>query len=939
MFFRRMFLSLFLGLWIFSSVQGQEAASLDTRDLVEIQYRAEQLVKELENLLNVISNADIYDSEVEMLIDNSFKNPQSQLFVNANAIVEDDVNPRSVDESSSQDLRIRDYLKNLDVSYQKSEDFSISFSDIEVSRVYQEPAPYVRVKYTVEFSNAHKTISDPYRPRQRLADIQIVKAGSQWKPLIAALAFFGDGAAFETETYALDASSTGLPVGEQVDQPEAGQNAAMKKEILAELKQEFERMTQAENARKANTAQTLLAEGDASFADGAFESALRAYQQAMQVNPYDTEAFKRINQAQEKIEQEKRNKEKRQIQLQDHLRAGLLAYRFRQYEAAQESYQSALDLNPRMDSIQEKIRIIERRRIELSKLEIKAKQNDLKGALRDYSRAIKETPRDVDLLVRRGLTYEKLDQPKRALEDYSDALEIYPDYHLAYVRRGFLYEMQTELRLAEADYSMALALKKDDAEMYQRRAMLRVRLKQLSQAIEDYTLAVRYQKTSGRLYLERGRLYEKQGNHDAAIADFSSMITLEPDFSDGWFERGMVYHKLKEVSLAAADFLEAQQRSLAPQAREQIQQIANNYFQQGRDFMQRKEFKEAVQPLKNAVITRPDWDEAWFHLGESQEELRDLDAATAAYSSAIKANKAQYEAHYRRGRIFLANRRLEQAAKDFDMAREIKSDFIPAQVALGNTFNAMGEYEASLEALKRALALDPDQPKVHFTRGVIHKHLKQYPAAVSAFNQAIRYQKAYPEAYFERAQAYFSQKQHSAAIKDLKKALKYKPTYPEANFESGNVYSDLGKAKKAVPFYSKAIQQQIPYPEVYRSRAMSYAAMGAPRSALDDIEAYFLKLDMEEPSAADRLFAGQQALGARDWEKAQSFFEPLLEVSDTEGDAAYGMACLTGSQGQLEEALDWIQQAFEAKTWDKNIVRKDKRLGGLLKDKRFKALL
>ncbi|MEO1451928.1 MAG: tetratricopeptide repeat protein, partial [Bacteroidota bacterium] len=315
-----------------------------------------------------------------------------------------------------------------------------------------EPSVYVRVKFTSAFANPHKTIPDQYQPRTRLADIQVRKEGNQWKPLIASIAFFSSETSFETESYQLETPGLG-GAGQRVDDPDARGSSEMKAEILAELKKEFERMTQAENARKANTAQKLLAEGDASFNDGAFESALRAYQQAMRVNPYDTEAFKRINKAQEAIEREKRNKEKRQIQLQDHLRAGRAAYRFRQYDLAQKSYQAALDINPRMDSVREKIRVIERRVIELSKLEIKAKQNDLSGALKDYSRSLKVQPNDVDLLVRRGLTYEKLERPKKAMDDYTRALELYPDYHKAYVRRGFLYEASQDLRLAEADYS------------------------------------------------------------------------------------------------------------------------------------------------------------------------------------------------------------------------------------------------------------------------------------------------------------------------------------------------------------------------------------------------------------------------------------------------------------------------------------------------------
>src|ERR1051325_5287526 len=107
------------------------ASDLTIADRAEIRYKAELLVHELESLLNIITNKDITLTETRDLIANSYGNSKNKIFFNADAIIEDDINPNHTTFEDPRDASAEKYLNDFDLLYIKGEDPSISFSNIK----------------------------------------------------------------------------------------------------------------------------------------------------------------------------------------------------------------------------------------------------------------------------------------------------------------------------------------------------------------------------------------------------------------------------------------------------------------------------------------------------------------------------------------------------------------------------------------------------------------------------------------------------------------------------------------------------------------------------------------------------------------------------------------------------------------------------------------
>ena len=144
---------------------------------------------------------------------------------------------------------------------------------------------------------------------------------------------------------------------------------------------------------------------------------------------------------------------------------------------------------------------------------------DYKGAIADYTQAIRLKPDDADAYLNRGIAKARLGQHFAAIADYDTAIRLKPDFAVAYYNRGNAKAELGQHFAAIADYDMAIRLKPDYAFAYYRRGVAKARL----------------------------------GQHFAAIADFNTAIRLKPDFAFAYCRRGVAKLSLGQTWEAKQD--------------------------------------------------------------------------------------------------------------------------------------------------------------------------------------------------------------------------------------------------------------------------------------------------------------------------------------------------------------------------------------------------
>ncbi|MDX2285219.1 MAG: tetratricopeptide repeat protein [Bacteroidia bacterium] len=936
----RRFLPLGLLCCMALTAAGQSTPALTTRDKVEITYRAELLIRELEGLMNLISSDGLGITEINELIANSCAPSTNQLFASEKSVVEEDISPSAIDRATTRDVEAGRYLRDLDALYAKSLDQTISFSAIRTSKVYEQPYPYTQVYFESRFSGSHKTLKAPYQPTRRVAYVRAVQEQNQWKVVIESIVFFRPEKPLEEETYEVELTNI-LPDTVGMEQREKlrliEQQKQFQQEIVSQVRKEIELLEKQKEQKNVELANSYVREGDEAMARKSYALAVQAYSQALALYS-DVETFRKRSKAQEAIEREARAQEERSQRFSDLVRLANQAAQLSEYQRSVTMWKMAQAVNPRARDIEDSIARLNNHLVNLDRLLLKQREGDLPGAVRDLGREIKDHPADADLYMLRGQLQEQQQKPKQAIEDYTQALKLNPKYRPAYVARGRLQEQAGETAQADLDYSQGLALWNGDTALYVMRAELRRRSGKTADAVSDYSAAIRLDSLDGNLFLQRGLLYEALNLSGKAYDDYSSALSADRRLAEAWYRRGMLRVKENDLPGAARDFGRAQENSLQPALAQEISALVTGLFNQGRDLKVKADYAAAIRPLSDAIILRPSFAEAYYLRAGCRQALDQKLEALADYQAAVESDSTFFEAFFDRGQLRVAMGNLPEAIRDFENAVRYKPDLLAGWQALGDARSGVRSYEDALTAYRKAISLNPEAAAVQYRAGYAAQQLGRHSEALPYLSQAIKLQSTYPEAYCQRGIAYYTLKDLPKATADLSEAIKQKPDFAQAYNERSRVYQALLQPEKALPDLDAAIRLNIRTADVYLRRARAGAALGQYEKSIADYEQALLLADSVR-QAGVLTEAGEATLALSRWDQAREWFAQALELDGGEAGALYGMALSYIGSGKPDEAFPWLERAFQTGRYNLTMVKKDKRLKVVKKLPQYKTLI
>ena len=114
------------------------------------------------------------------------------------------------------------------------------------------------------------------------------------------------------------------------------------------------------------------------------------------------------------------------------------------------------------------------------------------------------------------------------------------------------------------------------------------------------------------------------------------------------------------------------------------------------------------------------------------------------------------------------------------------------------------EYREALAYFDRALTVDPENPEVHYARGIALYRLTRDGDAVSEFTAAILLDPEYSWAYYSRGLAHKRMGNVDGALADFSDALKYAPKTQEFYYSRAMLYRELGKIDEALSDFVSA---------------------------------------------------------------------------------------------------------------------------------------
>ncbi|MFD5597778.1 tetratricopeptide repeat protein [Streptomyces griseorubiginosus] len=218
------------------------------------------------------------------------------------------------------------------------------------------------------------------------------------------------------------------------------------------------------------------------------------------------------------------------------------------------------------------------------------------------------------------------------------------------------------------------------------------------------------------------------------------------------------------------------------------------------------------------------------------------------------------------------------------------------------------DYEAAVDDLDRALALEPDSASAHSVRGEFHRALRHDDAALRDLDRGIALDPAHHFAWASRGALHLTRGDLPAARADLDRSLELNPDYVWALVRRARVWRGLGDPARRLADLDRAVALQPDWPWGRCERGDALRNAGRVEEALRDYD-HVLALDPDYASAHASRGAALAALGRH--EEAVTALDSALRLNPAYTWALCRRAETHLALGSVEPALTDADRACE----------------------------
>ena len=301
-----------------------------------------------------------------------------------------------------------------------------------------------------------------------------------------------------------------------------------------------------------------------------------------------------------------------------------------------------------------------------------------------------------------------------------------------------------------------------------------------------------------------------------------------------------------------------------------------------------------------------------------------------------------YEA-FLRGRFYLEQEEMELARAQFEQASRITPDWAPPYVGMANYYTSLPFYTdvppavvlpKARTALVHALQLDETLAEAHAVNAYIRAYYEwDWRAAEQEFRRALELRPNYADAYFSYSRFLASRRRFDEAIAQLGHAVELDPL--SLSLQTNRALLDYFAGN-----YDKAKQGLM---EVLK------------RDSTDRLTKWGLALVAEQQGRVDEAIAILERLGGTSLNTKSSLghayglagratqSRSILRLLQTEAERSYVpsyfLALVHAGLGERDQALRYLEKAYEERSTVLAYVQIDPRLASLRTEPRFVALV
>jgi predicted TPR repeat methyltransferase len=228
--------------------------------------------------------------------------------------------------------------------------------------------------------------------------------------------------------------------------------------------------------------------------------------------------------------------------------------------------------------------------------------------------------------------------------------------------------------------------------------------------------------------------------------------------------------------------------------------------------------------------------------------------------------------------------------------------------ALGIVLAQLGDFNAAINYLKKALLYEPDNPVTYLNLGNALKSCNRLDEAIAAFLTAIRLKPNYSAAFNNLGTVYYAQNNFADAAIRYRQALALKPDYIDTSYNLGLALAKQKQSSEAIALYENIIK-------VAPAHAAAHFQLGCMLMAegkLPQAESHFLLLEENYPhhfETQTNLGTCYLKLGALVQAKIHYKKALLLAPQDTQ--VLFNLGVIYMQLGETDKAIRYFQHAVQ----------------------------
>ena len=419
----------------------------------------------------------------------------------------------------------------------------------------------------------------------------------------------------------------------------------------------------------------------------------------------------------------------------------------------------------------------------------------------------------------------------------------------------------------------------------------------------------------------RGMEYFKQGNLNGALAAFRQEEADNPKdpIVHSWvgfvlFKQGKYEEAIKSLNRSI---------QLGPSNPDTYNNLGNAHLAAGQTDAAIEAYRQAVNLLKDKTDKNPD---PYYNLGNALVKKGDLDGALEAFGEAEKLSPDDPLIQNNLGYVYERKHAqtpvmelLRQAIAHYRLAAQKEPSNAVFQRNFGLAARKIeSEKEAGVQALRRALQLDPKDYNAHLALAEDYQNtnpeqaIAEYKAAaalrpaefVPRYNLGLLYARQGSEATTTPARL----SRYQNAILQLEAAVKIRPTDHRALSALGWANFKAERLEEAAEFYTKAIQAKPDLQSAHANLGLVMDRLRRPDAAMNHWRDA-IRLDPQDVSTRSLLAAA--FLTKRDYAEAATEYQQVVKLSPRDARSYNNLGFSYEKLGKLDEAIAAYKQAIE----------------------------